>query len=161
VATLSTNIAANVVAPANSFSNAFPKWVSFRTGGIAAAVIGILICPWLIMDELIGFLVSYSGLLGAVGGVLIADYWLLRRTWLDPQALYSSTGAYRYGNGVNWKGVGAMAAGIAVVLLGKAHPALEFLFQGAWFSAFATSLLVYVVLMRAEIEDAAPENADE
>jgi nucleobase:cation symporter-1, NCS1 family len=152
VATLSTNIAANVVAPANSFSNAFPKWISFRTGGLIAAAIGIIICPWLILDELIGFLVTYAGLLGAVGGVLVADYWLLRKTRLNPEALYDSQGAYRYNNGFNWKGVGAMAAGIAVVLLGKAHPWLDFLFQGAWFSGFAASLVIYVVLMHDSIE---------
>ncbi len=152
VATLSTNIAANVVAPANSFSNAFPKWVSFRTGGLVAAAIGILICPWLILDELIGFLVTYSGLLGAVGGVLVADYWLLRKTNLDPQALYDSQGIYRYADGFNWKGIGAMALGIAVVMLGKAHPALDFLFQGAWFSGLVTSMVVYVVLMKDEVE---------
>lgn len=154
VATLSTNIAANVVSPANSFSNAFPKKISFRTGGLIAAGLGILICPWLILDELMGFLVSYSGLLGAVGGVLIADYWLLRRTNLDAKALYDSKGEYRYGDGFNWKGVGAMALGIGVVLLGKAHPALDFLFQGAWFSGFGASALAYVLLMRSKIEAA-------
>ncbi|MFW5967392.1 MAG: NCS1 family nucleobase:cation symporter-1 [Persicimonas sp.] len=152
VATLSTNIAANVVAPANSFSNALPKWISFRTGGIVAALIGIVICPWLMLEELIDFLVAYSGLLGAVGGVLIADYWLLRKTRLDPEALYDSQGDYRYSNGFNWKGVAAMAVGIIVVMAGKLDSSLEFLFQGAWFTAFAASLVAYVLLMRREIE---------
>lgn len=152
VATLSTNIAANVVAPANSFSNAFPRWLSFRGGGMVAAALGVVICPWLVLDELIGFLVSYSGLLGAVGGVLIADYWLLRHTRLDVRSLYDSQGAYRYRSGFNWKGIAAMLAGIAIVLLGKTHPALDFLFQGAWFAGFTASLLTYVLLMRRHID---------
>lgn len=154
VATLSTNIAANVVAPANSFANAFPKWISFRTGGIITGIIGIVICPWLLIGHLPGFLVAYSGLLGPVGGILIADYWLVRRTRLDIQALYDSDGKYRYTRGFNLRGITALVLGIAVVLLGLAHPSLRFLFDGAWFTGFGVSLVVYVILMRGEIDGA-------
>ena len=155
VATLSTNIAANVVAPANSFSNAFPKHISFRTGGIIAGVIGILIFPWLLIDELGAFLVAYSGLLGPVGGILIADYWLIRKTNLDVNALYDSQGAYRYTKGFNLKGIIALVVGIGVVLLGLVHPSVAFLFNGAWFTGFAVSLVVYVLLMRGEMQPVA------
>lgn len=156
VATLSTNIAANVVAPANSFSNAFPKLISFRTGGLIAGVIAIVICPWLILDELIQFLVAYAGLLGSVGGVLIADYWLLRKTNLDIEALYSRDGEYAYSRGFNWKGVLAMVIGIGVILLGLVDPKVEFLFNGAWFTGFAASCVAYVLLMRNNIDVSVP-----
>ena len=148
VATLSTNIAANIVSPANSFSNAFPKMISFRSGGLIAGIIGILICPWLVLGQYIGWLVSYSGLLGAVGGVLIADYWFLRKRQLNLKALYELDGDYAYSKGFNMIAIFAVAVGIAVVLLGKLHPSLDFLFQGAWFSGFAASFIVYAIGMR-------------
>lgn len=151
IATLSTNIAANVVAPANSYSNAFPKHVSFRMGGLITGVLGIVICPWLVMGVLGGFLVTYSGVLGPIGGVLIADYWLLRKTELDVVELYKSDGKFRYRGGFNWAAIGALVAGVAVVLAGKLHPVLDFLFQGAWFTGFAVSLAVYVAAMRGKI----------
>ena len=157
VATLSTNIAANVVSPANSFTNAFPSKVSFRMGGLIAGLLGVVICPWLLLDAYQNFLISYSGLLGAVGGVLIADYFLVRGTKLDLAALYQSKGPYTYRSGFNPAALVAMGAGIAVVLAGKLIPGLEFLFSGAWFSGTITSLLLYFVLMRGK--GAAPADA--
>ncbi len=150
VATLSTNIAANVVGPANSIASAFPRTVSFRAGGLIAAVLGVLLCPWLVLDMYIGWLVSYSGLLGAVSGVLLADYWILRRTNLDLAGLYQSRGPYRYHRGFNLRAVAAMVVGIAVVLLGKFVPLLDVLFQGAWFSGVLASGATYLLLMRGQ-----------
>ena len=152
IATLSTNIAANVVGPANSIASAFPRSVSFRAGGLIAAVLGVLLCPWLVLDMYIGWLVSYSGLLGAVSGVLLADYWLLRGTRLDLEGLYQSEGPYRYHRGFNLRALAAMAVGIAVVLAGKLVPGLEFLFQGAWFSGVFASGACYLLLMRGRGE---------
>jgi nucleobase:cation symporter-1, NCS1 family len=154
LATLSTNIAANIVSPANSFSNAFPEKISFRSGGIIAGLIGIVICPWLLLDAYIGFLVTYSGLLGAVGGVLIADYVLVRRTRLDLHGLYRSDGPYAYTSGFNGKALIALAVGIGVVLLGKV-PGLEFLFNGAWFSGVMASGGTYWLLMRGAADPTA------
>lgn len=148
IATLSTNIAANVVGPANSIAAAFPRRVSFRAGGLIAAGLGVVLCPWLVLDVYIDWLVSYSGLLGAVSGVLLADYWILRRTELDLASLYRVEGAYSYRRGFNIKAIAAMLAGVAVVLLGKAAPELEFLLKGAWFSGLFVSGAVYLVLMR-------------
>ncbi len=148
IATLSTNIAANIVSPAYSFSNAFPRKVSFRTGGLIAAGLGIVLCPWLLLDMYIGWLVTYSGLLGAVGGVLIADYWLLRGTKLNLVDLYRSNGEYRYADGFNHKALVALLAGIAVVMVGYFVPAASFLFQGAWFTGFVVSAGMYYGLMR-------------
>lgn len=148
IATLSTNIAANVVGPANSIAAAFPRRVSFRAGGLIAAGLGVVLCPWLVLDMYIDWLVSYSGLLGAVSGVLLADYWILRRTELDLVSLYAVEGAYTYRRGFNLRAIAAMLAGVTVVLLGKVAPELEFLFKGAWFSGLLVSGAVYLVLMR-------------
>ena len=148
VATLSTNIAANVVSPANSFSNLAPQKISFRLGGLFAAVIGILIMPWLLLDMYLTWLVSYSGLLGAVGGVIICDYLFIRRTVLNLADLYNEKGEYVYHNGFNRNAIIATIAGIAVALAGKIHPNLQFLFDGAWFSASLVSFGLYYFLMR-------------
>lgn len=147
IATLSTNIAANIVGPANSFANAFPRLLTFRGGGMVAATLGVLLCPWLLLNVYIGWLVSYSGLLGAVGGVLLADYWLVRRTELDLGGLYESRGPYSYTGGFNLKAIAATVAGLAVVGLGYLVPALAFLAQGAWFTGVLVSAVVYTLLM--------------
>ena len=92
LATLATNIAANVVSPANDFAHLWPRRISFRTGGLITGVLGILIQPWKLIADPSGYifnwLVAYSSLLGAVGGILIADYFLIRRTRLDLNGLY-------------------------------------------------------------------------
>jgi NCS1 family nucleobase:cation symporter-1 len=150
IATLSTNIAANIVGPANSITNAFPSKVSFRAGGFIAGIIGVVICPWKLLNEYIGFLITYSGLLGAVGGVLIADYFVIRRTRLDLAGLYRVDGPYHYSGGFNPAALVATGVGVAVVLAGKFVPGLEFLFNGAWFSGTLASLAVYVLLMRGK-----------
>ncbi len=150
VATLSTNIAANVVAPANSFSNLDPRRISFRAGGMIAGVIGILIFPWRLLDMYQTWLISYSGLLGAVAGVLVCDYVVIRRGVLLLRDLYTEEGAYTYRRGVNRHAVVATFTGIAVALVGTLHPSLTFLFNGAWFSAAIVAFLVYFLLMRGE-----------
>jgi NCS1 family nucleobase:cation symporter-1 len=149
VATLSTNIAANVVSPANSLSNLAPSHISFRTGGLIAALVGVLIFPWKLLDLYQGWLITYSGLLGAVGGVILCDFLLVRRTRLDPEALYREDSEYAYGgSGVNAAAVWATLAGIGLALLGLVVPGLGFLFEGAWFSATIAAATVYAWLMR-------------
>jgi len=149
VATLSTNIAANVVAPANSFANLAPRRISFRMGGTIAGLIGIVIVPWKLLDMYQTWLISYSGLLGAVGGVIVCDYLLIRRTRLDLAGLYRKAGPYWYRGGVNRSAIIALVAGIGVALIGTLDERLAFLFQGAWFSAASVSFLVYLGLQRA------------
>ena len=156
LATLSTNIAANVVAPANSFSNLAPRVISFRMGGLIAGFAGILIFPWKLLDAYQTWLISYSGLLGAVGGVLLCDYVWIRRGWLNLVDLYRVDGSYAYRGGINRKAMIALTAGIAIALLGKLHPGLVFLFNGAWFSAATVSFALYAWLMREERRELAP-----
>jgi NCS1 family nucleobase:cation symporter-1 len=148
VATLTTNVAANVVAPANSFANLDPRRVSFRMGGLLAGLLGIAILPWKLLDMYQGWLISYSGLLGAVGGVIVCDYLVLRRGRLLLADLYRQDGVYAYTDGVNWRAIAATIAGIAVALTGVLTPGLRFLFSGAWFSATIVSFVVYYLLMR-------------
>jgi NCS1 family nucleobase:cation symporter-1 len=148
VATLSTNIAANVVAPANSFANLAPRRISFRMGGLIAGLIGIVIVPWKLLDMYQTWLISYSGLLGAVGGVVVCDYLVIRRASLNLGGLYSADGPYWYRAGINRNAMLAFGAGIAVALLGTLDERLVFLFNGAWFSAAISSFLVYLALAR-------------
>ena len=147
IATLTTNIAANIVAPAVSFANLAPGRISFRAGGLIAGLIGVVILPWKLLDVYQTWLISYSGLLGAVGGVLVSDYVVVRRGVLAVDELYSRRGRYGYVNGVNRAAMIALAAGIVVALAGAFAPGLRFLFDGAWFSAAATSFVVYLALM--------------
>src|SRR5215471_15388985 len=120
VATLNTNVAANVVSPSNDFSNLNPRLISFRTGGLITGVIGICMMPWRLLSDfsayIFGWLVGYSGLLGPIAGVMIADYFLVRKA--NPQAddLYRRGGIYEYHNGVNKNAVFALVAGAGVAL---------------------------------------------
>ena len=148
VATLTTNIAANVVAPANSFANLSPRRISARLGGLIAASLGVVILPWKLLDAYQTWLISYSGLLGAVGGVIVCDYLVVRGRRLSLADLYQEGGAYYYSGGVNRKAVTAVAAGILVALAGTVLPSLGFLFSGAWFSASIVSFVLYSYLMR-------------
>ncbi len=152
VATLNTNVAANVVSPSNDFSNLNPRLISFRTGGLITGVIGVLMMPWKLLSDfsayIFGWLVGYSGLLGPIAGVMIADYFVIRRAQLTVDDLYRRGGFYEYDNGVNWRAILALAAGVAAALLGLAVPSLHLLYDYAWFDGFAVSGAVYVMLMR-------------
>jgi NCS1 family nucleobase:cation symporter-1 len=149
VATLAVNIAANVVSPANDFANALPKWISFRTGGLITGLIGIAMQPWRLLADPRGYifawLVGYSGGLGSIAGVLIADYWILRRTKLDLAALYLPQG--RYGRW-NPAAVIATLVGCALAWGGLVLPALRPLYDYAWFVGFFASGLTYLLLAR-------------
>jgi NCS1 family nucleobase:cation symporter-1 len=159
IATLNTNVAANVVSPSNDFSNLNPRLISFRTGGLITGVIGVLMMPWRLLTDfssyIFGWLVGYSGLLGPIAGVMIADYFLVRRSRLNVNDLYRRKGAYEYDNGVNLRAVAALAAGIAVALMGLVVPHLRLLYDYAWFVGFGVSGAVYVALMQRAGEPAA------
>jgi len=154
IATLNTNVAANVVSPSNDFSNLNPRRISFRTGGLITGVIGVLLMPWKLLGDfsayIFGWLVGYSGLLGPIAGIMIADYFVLRKCRLNVDALYRSDGEYAYTHGVNWKAIWALAAGIVVALCGLVFPPLRWLYDYAWFVGFLVAGAVYLVLMRGE-----------
>jgi NCS1 family nucleobase:cation symporter-1 len=152
VATLNTNVAANVVSPSNDFSNLNPRLISFRTGGLITGVVGILMMPWKLLTDfqsyIFGWLVGYSGLLGPVAGIMITDYFLLRHTNLDVGELYNPSGIYRYGSGVNYRAIAALVAGIVVALIGLLVPPLRWLYDYAWFVGFLVASMAYWIMMR-------------
>jgi NCS1 family nucleobase:cation symporter-1 len=155
VATLSVNIAANVVSPANDFANAFPRAINFRRGGLLTGIIGILMQPWRLLADPSGYifqwLLGYSGGLGSIAGVLIADYWIIRKRRLALADLYLPDGTYRYRRGWNPVGTIATLAGCAAAWIGLVVPALRPLYDYAWFVGFGVSAAVYVAAMRAPV----------
>lgn len=152
IATLTTNIAANVIAPANAFSNLFPKKISFLSGGIITGFIGIIICPWWLLNEISGILIFVSGLLGPALGILVCDYYLLRKTSLNLAALYKPNGEYAY-NGKNFNPAAmiAFAAGVSSALIGYWIPALDLFYHLSWFTGVLVSGVIYYLLMKSKI----------
>jgi NCS1 family nucleobase:cation symporter-1 len=156
VATLAMNIAANVVSPANDFSNLAPGKISFRTGGLLTGVLATLMMPWKLLENsdryINGWLLGYSGGLGSIAGVLICDYWFVRRTRLVVADLYRRDGAYSYGSrwGTHGAALAATAAGCFVAWIGLFVPPLHWLYDASWFSGTLTSALVYGVAMKGQ-----------
>lgn len=161
VATLSTNIAANVVSPANDFAALAPRFVSFRTGGLITAAIGVLMFPWKLYQDPSGYiftwLIGYSALLGPIAGIMIADYFIWRRRKLIVNDLYRSSGAYRYSGGFSLVAFACLAVAVLPNLPGflvRIGAAGESAFPGwlvagyhyAWFTGFALGLLLYSLL---------------
>ena len=168
VAQISTNMAANVVSPANDFSSLAPRRISYVGGGLITAVIGILMFPWRLYADAAAYiftwLIGYSSLMGAIGGILIADYWILRRRRLSLADLFSTTGRYSYGGGVNWRAMGALVGAMLPVIPGfvraattpggqVAEPTMfDALYTYAWFVTFGLSMVFYLALMRTSGE---------
>ncbi len=163
VATLTTNLAANVVSPANDFSNAAPRWISFRTGGLITAFAGMIMMPWRLLASSSGYiftwLIGYSALLGPIGGVLIADYFILRGRELSVDDLYRRGGQYEYTRGVNPIAVIALLAGVLPCVpgflaqafpaqYGEVAPLWKSLYAYAWFLGFGVAGTVYVALTK-------------
>ncbi|MDO8500891.1 MAG: NCS1 family nucleobase:cation symporter-1 [Gemmatimonadaceae bacterium] len=163
-AQLTTNMAANVVSPANDFSNLSPRRITYVTGGLITAVIGILMMPWKLYSDAAAYiftwLIGYSSLMGALGGILIADYWIVRRQQLDLRDLFSVEGRYTYAGGVNWRAMAALVIAVLPVVPGFIHAAttpggqvadpnlFDRLYTYAWFVTFALSFAFYLILMR-------------
>jgi NCS1 family nucleobase:cation symporter-1 len=147
VATLAVNIAANVVSPANDFANAFPRFISFKTGGLITGLLGIAIQPWRLLADPSGYiftwLLGYSGGLGSIAGVLIADYWILRGRRLQLEELYLRDGAYGRWNA---RAIAATLLGCALAWGGLVVPAIKPLYDYAWFVGFAVAAGAHVVL---------------
>lgn len=153
IATLSTNIAANVIAPANAISNILPQKISFRSGGMIAAIVGILACPWWIMNDIGAILVFVSGLLGPVLGIILCDYFIIRNKKLALVDLYMTSGIYAYGgSGFNIAAIVALISGVLVALAGYWVPALSFLYTLSWFTGFGVAFLIYYIMMKNKME---------
>ena len=157
VATLSTNIAANVVSPANDFSNLAPSRISFRAGGMITAFIGIFMMPWKLVADPGGYiftwLIGYGALLGPIAGIMIADYYVLRRKHLELRHLYQADGIYTYTAGFSLAALGAFALAVLPNLPGflaqtgaiaGTHPLFTALYQQAWFVGFGLAFGLYL-----------------
>jgi nucleobase:cation symporter-1, NCS1 family len=166
IATLGVNIAANVVSPANDFANLAPGKISFRIGGLITGVLGVAMMPWKLLADpnlyIFSWLGGYSGGLAAIAGVLICDYWIVRKTRLRLADLYRRNGSYRYGSkyGVNPAAIVATVVGAVLAWSGAVVPQLRLLFDYAWFVGLAASMAVYYIWMRisgaADTGSAAP-----
>lgn len=156
LATLNVNIGANVVSPANDFSNLWPRKISFRTGGVITCFMGIALMPWKLLASyrtfILGWLGGYAAFLGPVAGIMICDYFVVRRRVLLIDDLYLRDGAYEYSGGFNWVAVGALVLGAGTALVGLAVPWLRVLYDYSWFVGFAVSFVAYYALMRSQRE---------
>jgi NCS1 family nucleobase:cation symporter-1 len=161
IATLATNIAANVVSPANDFSHLSPRKISFRTGGLITGIIGVVMMPWKLVADPSGYiftwLVGYSALLGPIGGIMIADYFVYRRKQLHVAALYREDGEYRFTNGFSLIAIFSLIVAVLPNLPGflvtvklvdpaSVPPFFVRLYDYAWFVGFAIAFVVYLVL---------------
>ncbi len=176
VATLTTNIAANVVGPANDISNLKPERISFKMGGMITAFIGILMMPWKIIETTQGYiftwLIGYGALLGPIGGIMIADYYVVRRARLNLPDLYRAEGEYRYSGGIHWRAIGIFVAAVAPNLPGFLAQAgfvdaaavpefLRSLYTYAWFVGFVIAFGLYALLTPRPQEAGAQASAME
>jgi NCS1 family nucleobase:cation symporter-1 len=168
-AQLTTNMAANVVSPSNDFSNLSPRRISYVTGGLLTAVIGIVMMPWKLYSDAAAYiftwLLGYSSLMGALGGILIADYWIVRRQRLDVDDLFRERGRYSYRGGVNPRAIAALVLAILPVVPGFARAVstpggtvadptiFDRLYAYAWFVTFALSAVLYLLFMRRAAND--------
>ena len=163
ISTLATNIAANIVSPANDFANLAPSKINFRRGGYITGVLGILIFPWKLIADPSGYiftwLIAYSSLLGPVGGIMIADYYFIRKQQLVTAELYSVNGQYTFSKGFNYRAIIALLLGIVPnipgflttikVIAPDSVPAwIAHVYNYAWFVGFFISGLAYLLLMR-------------
>ncbi|MSO82126.1 MAG: nitrate reductase, partial [Acidobacteria bacterium] len=164
VAQLTTNMAANVVSPANDFSSLAPRRISYVTGGLVTAVIGIVMMPWKLYADAAAYiftwLIGYSSLMGAIGGILIADYWVLRRCELSSADLFKVEGRYTYTGGVNYRAMTALVLAILPVAPGFVRAALtpggqvtnptflDALYTYAWFVTFGLSFVLHLLMAK-------------
>jgi len=152
LATLNVNIGANVVSPANDFSNLWPRKISFRTGGVITCLMGIVLMPWKLLSSystfIFGWLGGYAAFLGPVAGIMICDYFVIRRRVLISDDLYLRGGAYEYSHGFNWRALVALFVGAGIALVGLVVPSVRVLYDYSWFVGFVVSFVAYYLLMK-------------
>jgi NCS1 family nucleobase:cation symporter-1 len=161
LATLNVNVAANLVSPSNDFSNLSPRLISFRSGGLITCVVGVAVFqPWKLLanysNYIFGWLVGYSGFLGPIAGVMICDYFIVRKKIILTQDLYLRHGFYEFSRGVNWRAIAALAAGAGLAFIGLVVASLRVLYDYAWFVGFGMSFILYWILMRTAGEISHP-----
>jgi NCS1 family nucleobase:cation symporter-1 len=164
LATLNVNIGANVVSPANDFSNLWPKRITFRIGGVMTCFMGIALMPWKLLANyktfILGWLGGYAAFLGPVAGIMICDYFVIRKRMLRLDDLYLRNGAYEYSRGFNWRAIIALGIGAGTALAGLAIPSIHALYDYSWFVGFIASFGMYYGMMSSlRHADLSPEEA--
>ena len=168
MAQLTTNMAANVVSPANDFSSLAPRRISYVAGGLLTAVIGIVMMPWKLYADasayIFTWLIGYSSLMGAIGGILIADYWIVRGRVLSLVDLFRIEGRYAYDGGINWSAIAVLVMSVLPVVPGFIRAAStpggqvadpnvwDALYTYAWFVTFALSFAGYILVARQRVQ---------
>jgi NCS1 family nucleobase:cation symporter-1 len=154
LATLNVNIGANVVSPANDFSNLWPRKISFRIGGVITCFMGIALMPWKLLADyqtfILGWLGGYAAFLGPVAGIMICDYFVVRGRVLVVDDLYLREGVYEYSGGFNWAALVALGLGAGTALVGLVVPTLRPLYDYSWFVGFVISFVFYFALMKVQ-----------
>jgi NCS1 family nucleobase:cation symporter-1 len=157
LATLNVNIGANVVSPANDFSNLWPRKISFKIGGVITCFIGVAMMPWKLLANhrtfIFGWLGGYAAVLGPVAGIMICDYFVIRRKRLVVNDLYLRRGEYEYSGGFNWRAIAALCIGSAIALVGLVIHPVRFLYDYSWFVGFVVAFLSYWGLMKSQSQD--------
>ena len=157
LATLNVNIGANVVSPANDFSNLWPRKISFKIGGVITCFIGVAMMPWKLLANhrtfIFGWLGGYAAVLGPVAGIMICDYFLIRRKYLVVNDLYLRGGEYEYSGGFNWRAILGLCVGSAAALMGLVVPSVRFLYDYSWFVGFVVAFVSYWGLMQSQRQD--------
>ncbi len=163
VATLTTNIAANIVSPANDFSNLWPARISFKLGGFIAGVVGILMFPWKLVADPSGYiftwLIGYSALLGPIGGIMIADYFVLRKQRLNADALYAVDGEYHFTGGFSLRALAALFLAalphlpgflvhVGILTASSVPTFFQTLYNYSWFSGFGIAFTLHLIFAR-------------
>src|ERR1700683_3092431 len=151
LATLNVNIGANVVSPANDFSNLWPRKISFRTGGVITCFMGIVLMPWKLLADystfILGWLGGYAAFLGPVAGIMICGYFVVRRRTFHLEDLYLRGGRYEYSGGFNWRAIAALLLGAGTALAGLAIPSVRVLYDYSWFVGFVVSFFLSFMMM--------------
>ena len=152
LATLNVNLGVNVIAPANDFSNLWPRRISFKAGGVITCFVGVAMMPWKLLADyrsyIFGWLGGYAAVLGPVAAIMICDYFVLRRKVLLVEELYIRGGFYEFSRGFNGRAIAALVLGAATALLGLLAPPLRFLYDFSWFVSFAVAFALYYALMQ-------------
>jgi NCS1 family nucleobase:cation symporter-1 len=165
VATLTTNIAANVVAPANGISNLNPKKISFRMGAVITGLAGIAIMPWKLLSSasayIFGWLGTYAIFLGPLAGMYIADYYIFRKKVIDLDDLFrGEESRYWYGNGINPRAIYTWILSCILPLLGKVIPSLRWFADNGWIVGFILALIIYPILMKSDTSSLVSEEEE-
>ncbi|OCK87491.1 uracil permease [Cenococcum geophilum 1.58] len=161
LAQLGTNIAANSVSAGTDMTALLPRFLNIRRGGYICAAVGLAMCPWNLLkssNSFTTYLSAYSVFLSSIAGVIVCDYYVVRKGYMEIKELYSgkTTGPYYYTLGIHWRGYAAYIAGILINVVGfagaigrKVPAGATYIYDLNFFCGFIVAGAVYVGLCKA------------